>query len=401
MYKTSRKDYLSFSSIMMIVDCMAFTKLQAMASSALNQMHAAGHDHTRESLSLPISVYAAESEGNNDRKSETIVMSYADMVKKKQIEEVRTGDVNAEHARSSNASSNGFDDLCGDTPPEGEVYALSNKEVNVQQQQQSSQQDKGLSLKWALERVKKLSRQQHNSDFCANATATQGNDAFSTKGVQVKCAILSSHSNLPENLDDELDKLSLGHSNSLVQSLDFKSFTEAKLMDIIQELSGRIAIMEKKQRFALAGVELNGAIYAVGGFNGLQYLSSAERLDPREPSWKMLPMMNAGRGCHTLAELDEKIFSIGAYDTEAKEMVATVEMYEPRMPSWVMVEPMNYTRGYHPSAVLGGSIYTFGGVKGEADTILDGVERYKEGCGWVTTGLKSVGRRCYCSAIVL
>ncbi|KAK3135959.1 hypothetical protein QOZ80_5BG0425900 [Eleusine coracana subsp. coracana] len=548
---------------------------------------AAGHDHTRESLSLPLSVYAPESEGNNDCKSENIVMSYADMVKKKQIEEVRTGDVNAEHARSSNASSNGFDDLCGDTPPEGEVYAPSNKEVNVQQQQQSSQQDKGLSLKWALERGKKLSRQQHNSDFCANATATQGNDAFSTKGVQVKCAILSSHSNLPENLDDELDKLSLGHSNSLVQSLDFKSFTEAKLMDIIQELSGRVAIMEKKQassnkevkclegvnerllkrvvelkntvkslnskidpltlddslnqfveqclgsedviylvggfdgfsflpsldsfspsldiltplkpmtvgksyastvalggkifvlgggdgacwfdsvdcydrrsddwttcpplnhekgslagvscngkiyafgggdgnqcfsdvevfdpasgkwiksqpmlekRFALAGVELNGAIYAVGGFNGLQYLSSAERLDPREPNWKMLPMMSAGRGCHTLAVLDEKIFSIGGYDTEAKEMVATVEMYEPRMPSWVMVEPMNYTRGYHSSAVLGGSIYTFGGVKGEADTILDVVERYKEGCGWVTTGLKSVGRRCYCSAIVL
>jgi hypothetical protein len=26
------------------------------------------------------------------------------------------------------------------------------------------------------------------------------------------------------------------------------------------------------QRFALAGAELNGAIYAVGGFNGIQYL---------------------------------------------------------------------------------------------------------------------------------
>ena len=35
--------------------------------------------------------------------------------------------------------------------------------------------------------------------------------------------------------------------------------------------------------------------------------SSAERLDPREPNWKMLPTMNAGRGCHTLAVLDEKM----------------------------------------------------------------------------------------------
>ncbi|KAL6905989.1 hypothetical protein ACP4OV_003590 [Aristida adscensionis] len=156
-----------------------------------------------------------------------------------------------------------------------------------------------------------------------------------------------------------------------------------------------------EKRFALAGVELNGAIYAVGGFNGFQYLSSAERLDPREPNWKLLPMMSAGRGCHTVAVLEDKIFAIGGYDPKAKAMVATVELFEPRMPSWVMVESMNYTRGYHSSAVLGGSIFTFGGVKGEADTILDVVERYKEGCGWVTTGLKSIGRRCYCSAIVL
>jgi len=130
-------------------------------------------------------------------------------------------------------------------------------------------------------------------------------------------------------------------------------------------------------------------------------VSSAERLDPREPNWKMLPMMSAGRVCHTLAVLNEKIFSIGGYDTGAKAMVATVEVYEPRMPSWMMVEPMNYTRGYDSSAVIGGSIFTFGGVKGEGDTILDVVERYKEGCGWVTTDLKSIGRRCYCSVIVL
>ncbi|BAT01960.1 Os07g0540366, partial [Oryza sativa Japonica Group] len=92
---------------------------------------------------------------------------------------------------------------------------------------------------------------------------------------------------------------------------------------------------------------------------------------------------------------------IGGYDAEAKTMVATVELYEPRMPSWVMAEPMNYNRGYHSSAVLGGSIFAFGGVKGEGDAILDVVERYKEGCGWVTTESRSIGRRCYCSAIVL
>ncbi|KAL5200781.1 hypothetical protein ABZP36_021984 [Zizania latifolia] len=61
------------------------------------------------------------------------------------------------------------------------------------------------------------------------------------------------------------------------------------------------------QRFALAATELNGAIYAVGGFSGDQYLSSTERLDPREPTWKRLSMLSTGRGYHTLAILDDKM----------------------------------------------------------------------------------------------
>ncbi|RCV36894.1 hypothetical protein SETIT_8G018000v2 [Setaria italica] len=542
-------------------------------------------EHVRELVSSP--VWAPKHEGKV--KSEKVVKSYADMVKKNKFEEVGKGDVDAEHASSGDESSNGFDDLdCGDTPPEREEHELSDQAVEMKQQQHSDKQGKVLSFNWVLEGHAALPAQQWNPYLYANVTETEENDAYSCKYAQEdKCAILDGHSNLPETLDAEVNQLSLGHSNLLVQLLDSESCAEAKLIDVVKELSGRIEMMERKQawsnrevqhlqgvnerllkrivelkgtvrtlnskidpltlddslnqfveqclgsedviylvggfdgisflpsldsfspsldiltplkpmavgksyastvalngkifvlgggdgacwfdtvdcydrsrddwitcpslthekgslagvsvngriyafgggdgsqcfsdveifdpthgkwiknqpmlekRFALAGVALNGAIYAVGGFNGVQYLSSAERLDPREPNWKMLPMMSAGRGCHTLAVLNEKIFSIGGYDTGAKAMVATVEVYEPRMPSWVMVEPMNYTRGYHSSAVLGGSIFTFGGVKAEADTILDVVERYKDGCGWVTTGLKSIGRRCYCSAIVL
>ncbi|CAM0152178.1 unnamed protein product [Urochloa decumbens] len=541
-------------------------------------------EHVRELVSPP--VWAPKHEGKV--KSEKVAKSYADMVKKNKFEEVGKEDVDAEHVSSGNESSNGFDDLdCGYTPPEREEYALSDKAVEMNQRH-SDKQGNVHSFNWVLEGHAALPAQQWNPDLYANATETETNDAYGSKYAQeAKCTILDGHSNLPETLDAEVNQLSLGHSNLLVQLLESEPCTEAKLIDVVKELSGRIELMEKKQvwsnkevkhlqglnerllktivelkgtvktlnskidpltlddslnqfveqclgsedviylvggfdgfsflpsldsfspsldiltplkpmavgksyastvaldgkifvlgggdgacwfdtvdcydrsrddwttcpslthnkgslagvsvngriyafgggdgsqcfsdveifdpthgkwiknqpmlekRFALGGVALNGAVYAVGGFNGIQYLSSAERLDPREPNWKMLPVMSAGRGCHTLAVLNERIFSIGGYDTGAKAMVATVEVYEPRMPSWVTVEPMNYTRGYHSSAVLGGSIFTFGGVKGEADTILDVVERYKEGCGWVTTGVKSIGRRCYCSAIVL
>ncbi|XP_044351707.1 kelch-like protein 8 isoform X2 [Triticum aestivum] len=133
-----------------------------------------------------------------------------------------------------------------------------------------------------------------------------------------------------------------------------------------------------RKRSALAGVELNGAIYAVGGYDGIETWSCAERLDPREPHWKMLPSMNTQRCFHTLAVLDEKIYSIGGYNPEARAGVATVELYDPRMPSWVAVKPMKYSKACHSSAV----------------------ECYSEGCGWVNTALKSIGRRSHCSAIV-
>ncbi|KAJ1265709.1 hypothetical protein BS78_08G096800 [Paspalum vaginatum] len=503
-------------------------------------------DHVRELALSP--GWAPECEGNNDLKSEKVVKSYADIVKKKTLEEVGTGDVK-EHESSGKEYSNGFDDL---------DYMA----VKVQQHQYPQEQGKVLAFNWILQGHKNLPGQQWYSDFYANATDAEDNNVYSYMYAQeVKCPILDGHSGLPETLDTEVEKLSRGHSDLLLQLLDSETCTEAKLIEAVKGLCGRIEVMEKKQawsnkevkyiqgvnemllkrifveqclgsedviylvggfdgfsflptldsfspsldiltplkpmgvgksyastvaldgkifvlgggdgacwfdtvyvlivrddwitcpplthdkgslagvnvngriyafgggdgsecfsdveifdpahgkwiknqpmlekRFALAGGALNGVIYAVGGFNGIQYLSSAERLDPQERNWKMLPMMSAERGCHTLAVLGEKILSIGGYDTGAKAMVATVEVYEPRMPSWVMVEPMNYTRGYHSSAVLGDSIFTFGGVKGEADTILDVVERCKEGCGWVTTDLKAIGRRCYCSAIVL
>ena len=128
--------------------------------------------------------------------------------------------------------------------------------------------------------------------------------------------------------------------------------------------------------------------------------SCAERLDPREPHWKMLPSMNTQRCFHTLAVLDEKIYSIGGYNPEARAGVATVELYDPRMPSWVAVKPMKYSKACHSSAVLGGSIFTFGGLEDPEQNILDVVECYSEGCGWVNTALKSIGRRSHCSAIV-
>lgn len=153
-----------------------------------------------------------------------------------------------------------------------------------------------------------------------------------------------------------------------------------------------------EKRFALAAVELNGALYVVGGYDGNDYLKSAERFDPREHSWSRIESMDAKRGCHSLVAMNEKLYALGGFD--GITMVPSVEIYDPRRGTWMTGEPMNQGRGYSAAAVLKDSIYVVGGVKTDED-IVDMIECYKEGQGWEATKLRAVGKRCFASAIVL
>ena len=41
--------------------------------------------------------------------------------------------------------------------------------------------------------------------------------------------------------------------------------------------------------------ELNGFIYALGGFDGTHRLNTAERYDPSTNQWTLIPSMNVSR----------------------------------------------------------------------------------------------------------
>ncbi|KAJ8570768.1 hypothetical protein K7X08_037740 [Anisodus acutangulus] len=153
-----------------------------------------------------------------------------------------------------------------------------------------------------------------------------------------------------------------------------------------------------QKRFSLAAAELNGALYAVGGYDGSNYMATAERFDPREHSWTKIKSMSTSRGCHALAVLDGKLYAIGGYD--GSTMVPSTEIYDPRVGAWMVGEPMEHSRGYSAAVVLKGSIYVIGGVQSDEE-VVDVIEYYKEGQGWQTSNLKGIGKRCFCSAIVL
>nr|CAB3460348.1 unnamed protein product [Digitaria exilis] len=172
----------------------------------------------------------------------------------------------------------------------------------------------------------------------------------------------------------------------------------AELRQIIADLDKRAAALEKKQRFALAATELNGIIYAAGGYDGSTYSGSAERYDQREGVWVRLPSMNTRRGCHNLTVLGESLYAIGGYNGD--KMVSSVEIYDPRLNAWRMGDPMSSPRGYAAAVNLDGSVYLIGGLQSNV-LILDTVEVYNPSSGWSVLGFSSLGKRSFSSAVVM
>lgn len=152
-----------------------------------------------------------------------------------------------------------------------------------------------------------------------------------------------------------------------------------------------------QKRFAPAAVELHDVLYATGGFDGQHYLQTAERWDPRVGYWSKIPNMKSRRGCHSMANFNDKLYVMGGFDGE--KMVSSVEIFDPRNVSWMEGEPLNLTRGYSAAAVLGGSLFIIGGVN-DSNAIVETMECYGEGGGWTICPHKSIGKRCFFSAIV-
>lgn len=121
-------------------------------------------------------------------------------------------------------------------------------------------------------------------------------------------------------------------------------------------------------------------------------------------------------------------YSLGGYDGE--KMVSSVEILDPQFGSWVMGEQMNRPRGYSGAVVIGGKIFVIGGVN-DQEEILNSVyyfkhlslppwfrifiqslpykyccnswqvECYEDGHGWQMTNSRTLGKRCFFSAVVL
>jgi len=113
----------------------------------------------------------------------------------------------------------------------------------------------------------------------------------------------------------------------------------------------------------------NGKIYAVGGYDGSDYLSTVEEYDPSTDSWTTRAAMPTPRTGFGLVAANGKLYAIGGYNGDR---LATVEEYNPSTNSWTVRASMPTARSNLGAvAAVNGKVYCIGGnaQSGEVDTV--------------------------------
>ena len=111
-------------------------------------------------------------------------------------------------------------------------------------------------------------------------------------------------------------------------------------------------------------VTCSNSLYALGGSNEQQALSSMERLSNLDGKWKEVKSMNYPRTVFAAVSCQGSIYAIGGLceNTSGNLIVLkSVEKYCPREDKWIFVSNMNTERMEHAACVLQDKIFVVGG----------------------------------------
>eukprot|EP00808_Paulinella_micropora_P030066 g31419.t1 len=138
-------------------------------------------------------------------------------------------------------------------------------------------------------------------------------------------------------------------------------------------VSWELATPMSTQRQGPVAGALNGNIYVAGGFDGTASLSSATRFDPTANRWEDMAPMSCQRAFAGAAVLDGRFYVLGGWDGENNW--CTMERYNPVKNAWEAVAPMKTNKNGCAAAALNGCLYVMGG-QDDSGSALSTVERY-------------------------
>jgi RNA polymerase sigma factor (sigma-70 family) len=127
-------------------------------------------------------------------------------------------------------------------------------------------------------------------------------------------------------------------------------------------------------RVCLSTSEVDGIIYAIGGWDGSSFFSTVEAYNPKTDTWtKKKDMPTARCGLFT-SVVDGIIYAIGGWNWPAGPgYLSTVEAYDPKTDKWTRKADMPIAKDWASTSVVDEIIYVIGGWN---DTVLSAVEAY-------------------------
>ena len=111
------------------------------------------------------------------------------------------------------------------------------------------------------------------------------------------------------------------------------------------------------------GVVFESEVFAIGGYDGFNTISTCEKYSPVENQWHDVPNMRRARQNAAATVANKKIFVAGGQDRNGHGL-ASVEVLNPSNAIWVNVSNMNSIRSGLGLATFGDMVIAVGGVRG-------------------------------------
>ena len=120
-----------------------------------------------------------------------------------------------------------------------------------------------------------------------------------------------------------------------------------------------------QERIANELVSCDGCLFALGGHNGIQSLSSMEKLSDFDGKWEVVESMNESRAWFAAVNCEGEIYAIGGCRENSGEIdiaLKSVEKYNTVTKKWSFVASIKTGRIFHAACVWRGKIFMVGGL---------------------------------------
>ena len=146
-------------------------------------------------------------------------------------------------------------------------------------------------------------------------------------------------------------------------SLILKYLTAGEMRDSEQVCKKWKSVLEGSQYYKTVR-NLNGVL-AIGGYDGITELESAELYTPNSNKWAPFKKMRHRRSHVGCSVIDRRIYVVGGRDGDQRLKVC--EVYDPFEGKWLSMPSMNRRRSSLSLRSVGNCLYAFGGYDGSQE----------------------------------